>query len=359
MSPTRVVHLVAPGNVEERRHPSGGNAYDLALVAGLRATGRLVALHAVGGAWPTPSAGDLWGLRGVLAALPDRASVLLDGLVACAAPDVVVEAATRLRVVVLVHMPPPPETGTGTGPAPARRALAAAAAVVTTSAWTRDRVLALGGLEPDRVHVVLPGVAPAPVADAEPGGRRLLCVASVVPAKGHDLLLDALASVSDLDWGLVCVGDLSRDPQHVLGLRRRIGRPGMRARVHLTGPLTGLELARAYAASDVHVLATRTEGFGMVLAESLARGVPVIAADVGGVPEAVGTVAGGATPGLLVAPDDPDALARALRSWLTSDSLRATLRARARERRTTLPRWEDTAAGVARVLDPVRVRTVP
>lgn len=357
MSPTRVVHLVAPGNVEERRHPSGGNAYDLALVAGLRATGRLVALHAVAGAWPTPSATDLWGLRSVLASLPDHARVLADGLVVCAAPDVLVEAAARLRVVVLVHMAPP--VGAGPGPAAARRALSAAAAVVTTSAWTRDRVLELADLEPERVHVVPPGVAPAPVADADPGGRRLLCVASVVPAKGHDLLLEALASVPDLEWGLVCVGDLSRDPQHVLALRRRAGQLGMGARLRFTGPLTGPELSRAYGASDVHVLATRTEGYGMVLAESLARGVPVIAADVGGVPEAVGRVSDGERPGLLVAPGDPDALARALRSWLTSGSLRATLRDRARERRTTLPRWEDTAAGVARVLDAITVRTVP
>jgi glycosyltransferase involved in cell wall biosynthesis len=201
-------------------------------------------------------------------------------------------------------------------------------------------------------------VSPAPVAVAEPGGRRLLCVASVVPAKGHDLLLDALASLPDLDWQLVCVGDLTREPGHVLTLRRQVGRLGMGARVHFTGPLTGPELSRAYAASDVHVLATRAEGYGMVLAESLARGVPVIAADVGGVPEAVGRVADGELPGLLVPPDDPDALARALRSWLTSGPLRATLRTRALERRTTLARWDDTAAGVARVLDSVAVRTV-
>jgi glycosyltransferase involved in cell wall biosynthesis len=259
-------------------------------------------------------------------------------------------------VVVLVHLAP--ATGTGQDPAGARRALTGAAAVVTTSSWTRDRVLELGGLAPERVHVVVPGVAPAPVAVPDPGGRRLLCVASVVPAKGHDLLLDALASLSGLDWGLVCVGDLTRDPRHVLGLRRRVGQLGIGARVHFTGPLTGPELSQAYATSDVHVLATRMEGYGMVLAESLSHGVPVIATDVGGVPEAVGQVAGRERPGLLVTRDDPDALARALRAWLTSGPLRATLRDRARERRTTLGGWADTAAGVARVLDSVAVRSV-
>ena len=356
MSPTRVVHVIAPGEVEDLRHPTGGNAYDVALVAALRATGRLVALHPVAGTWSAPSPADLHRLRDVLAALPDGAKVLADGLLAGAAPDVLAEAQRRLRMVVLVHMPPPVPEGPDPG-AGARPALAGAAAVVATSSWTRDRVLELGGPTPERVHVVPPGVAPAPLADADPAGRRLLCVASVVPAKGHDLLLDALATLLDREWRLVCVGDLTRDPPHVLALRRRLGRLALAQRVRFLGPLRGAELAREYAASDLHVLATRAEGYGMVLTESLARGVPVVATEVGGVPEAVGRVGGGERPGILVPPDDREALAGALGSWLASRSLRATLRSRARERRTTLGRWEDAAAEVARVLDAVAVGT--
>jgi glycosyltransferase involved in cell wall biosynthesis len=267
------------------------------------------------------------------------------------------EAHRRLRVVALVHMAPPPAAG----PDPyegARRALDGAAAVITTSAWTRERVLELGGLVPERVWVVPPGVAPAPPAVADPAGRRLLCVASVVPAKGHDVLLDALASLVDLDWDLICVGDLTRDPQHVAALRRRAGRPGMAGRVRFTGPLDGAQLERVYAASDLHVLATRDEGYGMALTESLVRGVPVVAAAVGGVPEAVGHASDGERPGLLVAPDDPQELARALRRWLTSGTVRAVLRARALDRRTSLAGWDDTAAGVVRVLESITVRTV-
>jgi glycosyltransferase involved in cell wall biosynthesis len=354
VSPTRVVHVIAPGEVEDLRHPTGGNAYDLALVAALRATGRLVALHPVAGVWSSPSAADRHRLRSVLAALPDSGKVVVDGLVACAAPEVLAEAQRRMRVVVLMHMAPEAPAGPDGGGGP-RQALTEAGAVVATSEWTRDRVLDLGGLAPERVHVVTPGVTPAPVAAPDPAGRRLLCVASVVPAKGHDLLLDALASLLDLDWRLVCVGDLSRNPQHVLALRRRLGREGLATRIRFTGPLTGAELAREYAASDLHVLATRAEGYGMALTESLARGVPVVAAAVDGVPEAVGRVGDGERPGLLVPPDDPEALARGLRSWLTSRSLRATLRSRARDRRTTLGSWEDAAAEVARVLDAVAV----
>jgi glycosyltransferase involved in cell wall biosynthesis len=82
----------------------------------------------------------------------------------------------------------------------------------------------------------------------------------------------------------------------------------------------------------------------MVVTEALARGVPVIAADVGGVAEALG---GG---GLLVRPEDAGALAGTLRAWLTDAELRGQLRRAARRRRETLPAWQATAAKVAEAL---------
>ena len=156
-------------------------------------------------------------------------------------------------------------------------------------------------------------------------GEALLCVAAVTFDKGHDVLLDALATISDLSWHCVCVGSLDRDPAFVEGLRRRSLEGGLDDRVHFPGPRTGADLDRSYAAADLMVLASRAETYGMVVTEALARGVPVLAADVGGVTEALGHGADGIRPGLLVPPEDPAALGAALRAWLGDAELRCAV----------------------------------
>jgi glycosyltransferase involved in cell wall biosynthesis len=181
-------------------------------------------------------------------------------------------------------------------------------------------------------------------------GEALLCVGAVTLDKGHDLLLDALATLTDVPWSCTCVGSLERDPPFASALRRSSMEAGLSDRVHFTGPLTEADLDRTFAGSDVLVLPSRTEAFGMVVVEALARGLPVIATDVGGVSEALGHDPSGARPGLLVAPDDPGALADAIRAWLTGAELRGRLRRAARGRRESLTGWSTTTSRVADVL---------
>ena len=180
--------------------------------------------------------------------------------------------------------------------------------------------------------------------------RRCFASASVIPDKGHDVLLDALQMVSDLTWQCVCVGRLDRDPEFVQRLRQRILDAGLDNRVHLQGPLAGPDLDRRYAGADLMVLASRTETYGMVITEALAHCLPVVVTEVGGVTEALGYGSNQKRPGLLVPPDDPAALASALRAWLTDAELRCRLRQAARERRESLPKWSNTAAVLADVL---------
>ena len=131
---------------------------------------------------------------------------------------------------------------------------------------------------------------------------------------------------TDLSWHCVCVGSLDRDPAFVERLRRRSLRTaGWATGCRFPGPRTGADLDRSYAAADLMVLASRAETYGMVVTEALARGLPVVAADVGGVTEALGHGADGIRPGLLVPPDDPAALGAALRAWLGDAELRAAL----------------------------------
>jgi glycosyltransferase involved in cell wall biosynthesis len=347
------VHLVVPDGIDDPDRPSGGNTYDRQVSRGLSALGWSVHEHAVPGCWPRADAQSFAALADVVQLIPDDAAVLLDGLVASTAPEALVPQACRLRLIVLVHMPlghRPADDGVEKARTREGAVLSAAVAVVTTSEWTRRRLLELYRLPADRVQVAEPGVAAAELAPGTASGGELLCVAAVTFDKGHDVLLDALEAVMDLSWGCVCVGRVDRDPQFAEDLRCRSLDSGLGDRVSFPGPRTGTDLDRSYAAADLVVLASRAETYGMVVTEALARGLPVLATDVGGLTEALGYGADGIRPGLLVAPDDRAALGAALRTWLGDAELRKRLRRAACERRESLPGWSTTASVLGRVL---------
>ena len=349
----RTVHFVVPDGIDDPARPTGGNTYDRNLCRGLTSSGWSVYEHPVPGFWSRPDVASFVALDNAVRRIPDGAVVLLDGLVASTAQEVLVPHARRLRLVVLVHMPlghRPAEAGADDVRMREGAVLSAAAAIVTTSAWSQRRVMELYSLPADRVHVAEPGVSAAELATGTATGEALLSVAAVTADKGHHVLLDALATVTDLSWRCVFVGSLDRDPVFVQALRRRSLNLGLADRVCFAGTATGVDLDHAYDAADVMVLASRAETYGMVVTEALARGLPVIATDVGGVTEAIGHSANGFRPGLVVPPDDPTALARALRSWLGDAELRAALRRAARERRESLCGWPTTASIIAGVL---------
>ncbi len=311
---------MVPDGIDDPARPSGGNVYDRHVCRGLRALGWSVREHAVPGSWPRPDAASHAALAEILQRIPDDAVVLLDGLIASAAPEVLVPQASRLRLVVLVHMPlghRPPADGADDVRTRERAVLSVAAGVVTTSAWTRRRLLELYPLRPDRVHVAEPAVDAADLATRDRGRRGALV------RRGGDLREGArrAARCARDDEGSVVALRVRGQPGPRPGVRGaapsalapgRTGRPGVASRGH--GP--GADLDRSYAAADLMVLASRAETYGMVVSEALARGLPVVAADVGGVTEALGHGADGLRPGLLVPPDDPAALGAALRAWL-------------------------------------------
>jgi glycosyltransferase involved in cell wall biosynthesis len=339
--------LVLPGDPAT---PTGGYEYDRRIVAGLRDLGWAVTVHALDASFPAPTPAARAAARDAFARLPDGATVLVDGLALGVLPEVAAAEARRLRLVALVHHPLADETGLEPGRAEALRrseaqALAAVRFVVTTSGTTA-RGLACYGVPPERIAVIEPGIDPAPLAAGSDGpGVALLCVAAVVPRKGHAVLIDALSGLADRDWRLTCVGSLGRSPQTVAALEHRIAALGLTDRVTIRGAVDRATLDACYAHADVFVLPTFHEGYGMALAEALARGVPVVSTRAGAVPETVPPDAG-----LLVPPGDPAALRDALARVLDDAALRARLAEGARRARARLPGWDAACARLAATL---------
>ncbi|WP_425245589.1 glycosyltransferase family 4 protein [Streptomyces sp. NEAU-NA10] len=351
----RSVHFVMPGGVDDPANPSGGNAYDRRVCLDLAGFGWQVHKHPVAGEWPRPEAAARTELARTLSELPDGTVVLMDGLVACGVPEIIVPEAERLRLAVLVHLPLGDETGLAPEvaaqlDAKEREVLRAVPAVVATSDWAVRRLVSHHGLAPEKVHVAAPGADIAPLASGTDGVSRLLCVAAVTPRKGQHRLVEALAAVTELPWSCVCVGGLGQDPEYVDHLRGLIKKYGLQDRLELAGPKAGAELDAAYAAADLMVLTSYAETYGMAVTEALARGIPVLATDVGGLPEAVGRAPDGGVPGILVPPEDPAALAAELRGWFGEADVRRRLKAAARGRRAALNGWASTAQSLAGVL---------
>ncbi|MDP3716491.1 MAG: glycosyltransferase family 4 protein [Acidobacteriota bacterium] len=333
--------FVVPGSIAAR---TGGSIYDRRMVDGLRRRGWDITVVELAGDFPQPSAEAVTGAAAALAALPDAALVVMDGLALSALPEVIEREAARLRIVALVHLPLAADVSIDAETrdrlaVAEQRALAASALIVVTGAAT------LGLLEPyalprDRVVVVEPGTDPAPQAKGSDGARvHLLCVATVNAGKGHDVLFEALAAVPNRAWRLTCAGSLTRDHATVDRVRSLVWQLGLDDRVTLAGELDAEALVTCYDSADVFVLATRRETYGMAVAEALARGLPVVSTTTGAIPDLVGADAG-----VVVPPGEVAPLAEALSRVIGDADLRARMAAGAREVRDRLPVWEVAAA---------------
>lgn len=332
----RALDFLYPGDLAAL---TGGYRYDRRIVAGLREAGWQVACHPLDASFPAPSPQALREAAAALAAIPDGRIAVVDGLAYGAMPEVAAAHAGRLRLVALIHHPLADETGLEPGRADAlrageRRALGHARRVIVTSDATA-RALGAYDVPPDRIDVVVPGTDPAPLARGSGASElALLCVATVTPRKGHFVLVDALARIADRAWRLGCVGSLERSPETVAELRRRIDAHGLRERIALAGEKPAEALDADYDRADLFVLPSYHEGYGMVLAEALARGLPVVSTRAGAIPDTVPPDAG-----LLVPAGDAAALAEALAALIDAPARRARLAAGARAARARLPTW--------------------
>ena len=344
----RAGHFLVPGDPDRR---TGGTIYDRRMMAGLAAQGWQVQWHRLDATFPTPTAAALAEADAVLAALPDQALAIIDGLALGAMPEVAAAHRNRLRLIGLVHHPLALETGLDERQrqhlyTSERQALRQVRQVIVTSPNTA-RALADYQVPLARCAVILPGVDAAPLATGSNNVElNLLCAASLTPRKGHAVLFRALAQLRDRPWRLRCAGSDAHDPATTAHLRALLKALALTNRIELLGELETAALDAAYQQADIFVLPSFYEGYGMVLAEALARGLPIISTTAGAIPDTVPAAAG-----WLVPPGDEAALAKALAGLMDEPGLREQLAAGARTVRRTLPDWPTVSAQFAQVLE--------
>jgi glycosyltransferase involved in cell wall biosynthesis len=331
--------------------PTGGYAYDRRIITELGALGWRVETINLGDGYPQPSAERRSAAHKMLAAQPNDRPLVVDGLAFGALPEVALAVGATHGLIALVHHPLALEAGLSPEQAHALRAseqqaLTCARGVIVTSPFTGRLLASDYAVPPDRIAVVPPGndrVAPA--RGTMGGETSLLAVGAIVPRKGYDVLIAALAPLRDLPWRLTIVGDRTRDAETAARLEAEVARLSLEERVTITGVVSSERLAELYASADLFVLASRFEGYGMAFAEAIAHGLPIVGTTAGAIAETVPAHAG-----ILVAPDDVTALSDALRQVIADPVSRERLALSARASATALPTWRQSAELFSQVI---------
>jgi glycosyltransferase involved in cell wall biosynthesis len=324
---------------------TGGYLYNARLISGLQQRGLEVEEIVACGAWPeeqqaaAPRLGCTFDPAGYDAIVVDALARIV------VSPHLDLWRASR-PVVTLVHeLPSVAGDGTNRGRS-YEEPLLRADGLVAVSGHGRD-VLRNRGVEAGRIHVVPPGFDGALERERSrlrDDLVRVLCVAQWIPRKGILTLVEAWTLHERHGAVLQLIGETGADLEYETRVKAAI-EAVPDGSIIVSGCVDDATLGKAYASADVFVLPSRYEGYGIVYAEALASGLPVIACDVGPIPEVIRREAA-----ILIQPDDKVALSAALDLLLGDAELRAEMSEAAHRRASSLPRWEDTVAGFEAVL---------
>ncbi|MBY5935600.1 glycosyltransferase family 4 protein [Tateyamaria omphalii] len=326
-----------PGDKDRR---TGGFIYEARILAELNALGCDTAHLQLPDSFPDPTPIDMHAALDALKAVPGDVPIILDGLV-FGAIDPAGLAQVAAPVIAMVHHPLGLETGLSKARADfllqnEAEALRHTDHVIVPSPETARVLCRDLGADPERITVALPGFDRPTVNRAPIYPPLILSVGLLAPRKGHDLLLSALGQLRDLSWQADIVGK-THDPEYAASLHDQTAALRIEDRVSFSGEVEQAGLAARFNAATVFALATRYEGYGMVLSEAMQYGLPVVSCNVGAVPETVGAAA------MLVPPEDPATLATALRQIIQDRSKAKELSELSVSKAATLPRWEETA----------------
>lgn len=329
--------------------PTGGYAYDRAVIRRLPEHGASVMHVALPGSYPNASADDLADTAAIVKSLPEDTLLLIDGLAYGAMPEAMIRSFNR-PIIALCHHPLALENGISPERAVALHAsemaaLALAKHVIVTSPLTGKILAGDFGVAAEKITVAEPGTArKARATGSGNATMEILAVGSIVPRKGYAVLVEALAGLKKRSWRLKIAGT-ARGLETVKALSEQIAIAGLSEHIQLLGAVPDKDLDALYEGADLFVMSSLFEGYGMVLAEALQRGLPIVTTTGGAASE---TVPQGA--GLKVPPGDADALRDAIEQALADPDLRKTLSNSAYAAGQKLPDWDDTARIIATTL---------
>ena len=340
-----------PGDL---RSPTGGYAYDRRVLELLPDFGIEIDHLAMPDSFPNPTPQDLEKTARLIAATPRSATLLVDGLAYGAFPAALAGCGGR-RVIAVVHHPLFLETELPHArkvelKATEQAALGRADHVVVTSRATARILVSEMALDASKLTVAEPGTDPAQRATGTGSPLHILAVGAVSPRKSYDLLVTALEPLQDIDWRLTIAGALDRHPRAVETLQNKIQACGLHDRVTLAGKVVPATLDRFYESADLFVSASLFEGYGMVLAEAMSRGLAIVTATGGAAGDTAHRSAA-----LHVAPGNVTEMTNALRRALSDKRLRDNLADAAWDIGRTLPTWHETARRIAAVILDLKV----
>ncbi|SFV28328.1 hypothetical protein SAMN05216456_0492 [Devosia crocina] len=347
MSTKRPAAFAIPGDATQK---TGGYIYEYELLQALRRNGRPVEHIELGAGFPDPTPAETQAAIDAMAALSEDTPLIIDGLV-FGSIDTAGLATVKAPIIAMIHHP----LGLETGLSPERSAyllqreadnLALAQAVLVPSPHTARILKDHFGVAEDKITIALPGFRPSDPVKTPLFPPLILSVGLLAERKGHDVLVSALGKIRDLDWQAQIVGK-THDPSVEAGLRSQIADFNLSDRITMTGLLNDAEVITRYRQATIFALATRYEGYGIVLGEALLHGLPIVTCRTGAVPD---TVPEGA--GILVPVDDVEAFANALRRLLSDHDMRQAMSATSSQTGRSLPSWNDTCGVVDQVLGP-------
>lgn len=344
MIPTaRTISFAIPGDIDL---PTGGYAYDRRILATLPDYGVQAELITLPGSFPAPSEADLDKTVSLLSTAPKGNALLIDGLAYGAMPASLIKSLQR-PVIALVHHPLCLESGLDPAQAAALKvteteALSLARQVIVTSPATKRTLVSDFAVPLNKITVAEPGTDPAMRASGTGTPMHLLTVGAISRRKNYGILIDALKPLEALDWRLTIAGATDRDKAAVAALEAAINEAGFQDRVRLAGAVVPATLAKFYDTADLFVMSSLFEGYGMVLAEAMARGLPIVCTTGGASSETVPDAAA-----IKVAPGDAAAFTAALEKVLTDKRLRRRLADASWEMGRTLPPWTETTRRIA------------